>query len=293
MTSSESESKRSYDRKFFNNKSYYQNYEQNSNRRNFNSYRTFHKTNNAYHNNLQRRIERQSRIEVIKVKRETSNEQNSMSKQKSDKRDRETDRRFFENDRHRRFFEKNRQKQNDNNKQKKNRYDRYDKKNRYNEKFKAKAYLTHDENQNTDNESTNNDCENYHQSQNLTYFDSDYDFEKEFEATVLNIVAVNHFDCRRCAFVCSSNNQFHKHLRSATCIKFFSKSNINFQKVVLTRLSSNAMTYSDDVEESNSQIENNIFLIRFKINSNTEAGKHDPPVRGVGYEPVPSRRSIW
>ena len=86
----------------------------------------------------------------------------------------------------------------------------------------------------------------------------------------MNIVAVNHFCCRRCVFVCSSNNQFHKYLRSATCIKFFSKSNINLQKVVLTRFSSNSMTYSDNVEESNSQVENNISLIRFKINSNTD-----------------------
>ena len=129
-----------------------------------------------------------------------------MFKQEFDKRIKKTNRRFFENDRYRQFFEKNKQRQDDNNKQKKNRYDKYDKKNRYNEKFKTKAYLIYDENQNTDNESTNDDCENYHQSQNLTYFDSNYDFEEEFEATILNIVAVNHFCCRRCAFVCSSNN---------------------------------------------------------------------------------------
>ena len=84
MTNTESESKRLYDRKFFNNKSYYQNYEQNStsNRDNFNSYRVFFKTNNVYHNNLQNRNYRSSRMEVIiKIKRKILHEQNfSMSR---------------------------------------------------------------------------------------------------------------------------------------------------------------------------------------------------------------------
>ena len=79
MTNAESKSKRSYDRKFFNNKSYYQNYEQILilNRDNFNLYRALFKTNNAYHNNLQSRNHCSSRIEIIiKIKRKTSSKQN-------------------------------------------------------------------------------------------------------------------------------------------------------------------------------------------------------------------------
>lgn len=75
---------------------------------------------------------------------------------------------------------------------------------------------------------------------------------------------------RRCSFIFSLNNQFHKHLRSAKCIKNFSNLYINSLKNNLTKFLSKIITYSNNVEMTIFHAKNSIFLIRLKVDSNKD-----------------------
>ena len=86
------------------------------------------------------------------------------------------------------------------------------------EKVKTKIYLI----QNIDQENDDND--DYHDADNLNYFDSDYNNEKNDIETTVSFAMISKITCRRCKLTLKSNNALHKHLR--TCI-------VNTNSVVL------------------------------------------------------------
>ena len=208
------------------------------------------------------RNDRSLRVKIItkmKNSRESSSEQNfSRSKNTNEKYEKKKNERSFENDRQKRD-ENDRQERDENDKQKRDKDDRqkrYDKKNKYDDRFKVKICLIYDD-QDTNNDTIIDDCENYHQSQNLEYFDFDYDFEEfsDFKITILTTTTTE-FSCRRCERIFFFNNQFHKHIRVAKCIK--------------------VQTRNKTIKWKNEAYLNNIFainddfisLISFKIHSN-------------------------
>ena len=107
-------------------------------------------------------------------------------------------------------------------------------------KFKVKTYLTQ---QDCNDNDSNDDVKE------LNYFDSDYENFDDFENTILiNNVILFEISCRRCHRIFSSNNQFHKHLRSRTCYDMFKKANAFFN--------------------AHDNAKSKIFLISFNVNSN-------------------------
>ena len=115
-----------------------------------------------------------------------------------------------------RTFENEKQKQDKTYDKKKEKY-RNDKRD---EKFKSKTYLIADKKQNDNNQNSDN-CENYNQSHDLEYFDSNYEYNESKNTDTLTLINTINFTCRRCANAFTSNNQFYKHLRNAKCIKSF------------------------------------------------------------------------
>ena len=211
-------------RRNLNSKQYYS-----SQKRNQNS-QSYRNKNHAYQDRSQMpRNDRFLRVEIIikmKNSRKSSSEQDFSRGKNNEKYDKKNER-FFENNR------------------------------RARDKFKIKTYLTHDDNQDTDNEIIIDDCENYYQSQNLQYFDSDYDFEKlsDFEITILT-TATTKFFCRRCDRIFFFNNQLHKHIKVAKCVKV---------QTTNKTIKWNNETYLNNIFAIN---DNSISLISFKIDSN-------------------------
>lgn len=142
---------------------------------------------------------------------------------------------------------------------KKDKYDKRnkcDKKNKYNRKkycdenFQAKVYLIHDhdEKQRCKNEKLfTDDCENYDQSQNLQYFNSNYDVDNSNNFDVTILIILTEFVCRRCVHVFLFNNRFHKHI--CKCVKF--------------ALSIDSTNSSVLIEVYTNNTHNAVFLIRF------------------------------
>ena len=190
---------RMYAKRFFTNKSFYQNAADRNTNRNFNqSSRSFtSRQDNAYQNN-QNRIERAKMKIIIKIENQKKINERDFDKKKqinTDKRRRND--RSFEND-----------------KQKQERaFDRNEKKRYRDEKLKIKAYVIENE-QNFENE-----CSDYHQFEELSYFDSNYDFDESDDSEITVLANTIDFVCRRCIKIFASNNQFHHHLRIANCDK--------------------------------------------------------------------------
>ena len=226
-------------RRNLNSKQYYSNQKRSQNSQ---SYRN---KNHTYQNRSQMsRNDRFFRVKIIikmKNSRKSSSEQDFFKSKNNEKYDKKNER-LFENDKQKR--------------DKNDRQEKYDKKNKYDDRFKVKIYLIHDDNQNTDNEIITDDCENYHQSQNLQYFDFDYDFEKlsDFEITVLTTTTTE-FSCRRCDRIFFFNNQLHKHIRVMKCIKTQSTSKTKKSETYL-----NIFAINDDF----------ISLISFKVDLNKD-----------------------
>ena len=179
----------------------------------------FSKQENAYQNNSQNRITRLSQVEItLKV-----------DNSKKSERDFDRDDRNKSYDFKKRYKEKLRHKE-------RNRFMN----DKNNKKFKAKTYLTQ---QNCDDNDSNDDVKE------LNYFDSNYENFDDFENTILiNNVILFEISCRRCHRIFSSNNQFHKHLRSRTCYDMFKKANAFFN--------------------AHDNAKSKIFLISFNVNSN-------------------------
>lgn len=76
-----------------------------------------------------------------------------------------------------------------------------------------------DQNLNNNNQE-NDECSDYHQFENLAFFDSNYDFENSDNLNTTILTNTVNFVCRRCFKVFLFNNQFYNHLRIAKCDKF-------------------------------------------------------------------------
>ena len=85
-------------------------------------------------------------------------------------------------------------------------------------KVKTKTYLTQDIDQ------KNDDNDDYHDADNLNYFDFDYNDKKNDIKTTISFAMISRITCRRCKLTLKFNNALHKHLK--TCI-------INTNSVVL------------------------------------------------------------
>ena len=193
---------RIYTKRFFINKSFYQDVA-NKNRNFSQSSRSFFsKQENAYQNNTQNRIIRLSQVEItVKV------DNMKKSEREFDKDDR--NKTYDVKERYREKFKQKNRFTNDKNKK----------------KFRAKTYLTQ---QDCDDENDSND-----DIKKLNYFDSNYENFDDFENTIL----INHtisfeISCRRCHRIFSSNNQLHRHLRSRTCHDTFKKANAFFNAMI-------------------------------------------------------------
>ena len=163
----------------------------------------FYRNNNAYQNSRQKRSDRSLKREiVIKVER-TSNERD------------DKDWRNISHDKKDRYRERDRNKSR--NKITTENIDK-DFKDMNKEKIKTKTYLIQDIDQ------ENDDNDDYHDADNLNYFDSDYNNEKNDIETTVSFAMISKITCRRCKLTLKSNNALHKHLR--TCI-------INANSIVL------------------------------------------------------------
>ena len=181
-------------------KSYYDN-ERNMNRLYFNRNSRFSNlSNNAYQDyqkrerrrDIQDRRNEKSRLKVIiKVKERLS------------------DREFEKNNRN--TFYNDRSKRRRFNERYKSDYKNEQNKNIYKNKRKVRTYLAQ-KNEFLDDQ---NDYENYHQSQDLNYFNSDFDENDDIEITVSLIITFR-FTCRRCKTTLNSNNALHRHFK--TCV---------------------------------------------------------------------------
>ena len=169
---------------------YYQNFSERNNNRYFNrDVRISLKSNNAYQNTRQnnprndrdRDRERSSRIKIttrIKKKQSSEREFDNFRNKDYDKRDR----------------------------YRKKSFEKFKIKNKEKNKDKVKTFLTKDAEKNSDN------LKNYYQSENLSYFDLDY--EQEDAKISAHLVTSLASQCRQCKASFSSNNRLHQHLRT-------------------------------------------------------------------------------
>ena len=148
-----------------------------------------YRNNNAYQNSRQKQSDRSLKVKII-IKIETSNDRNDKNwrNKSNDKRDRYRDKNRYRN---------------------KDEIDK-DFKNIDKEKFKTKTYMTQNE------QKINDDYEKYHDSDNLNYFDSDYDEKNENIDVTVSLTIISRITCRRCKLTLQSNNALHKHLK--TCV---------------------------------------------------------------------------
>ena len=178
-------------------KSYYRN-ERNANY--FNRINRFSKSNNAYKNYQDREREKPRMKVTIKIeKKSISNE------------------REFAKNNERKFAKNNRNKTYNNERHRYKSRDKYKTENKsqhlnsYKNKKKIKAFVFAKKNM-SNNDS---DVEDYHQSEDLAYFDSnhdDYDYDDNSKVSAHLIIA-SEFSCRQCKISFASNNLLHKHLR--------------------------------------------------------------------------------
>ena len=102
-------------------------------------------------------------------------------------------------------------------------------------KDKAKAFLS------AENSAEIDDLKNFHQNENFTYYNSDYDENDDYiesNITVSLIVAMN-IICRQCKAFFQSNNAFHKHLKC--CLKEKIENN-NITTIYVETVSTNSNT---------------------------------------------------
>ena len=197
----------------------------------------FYARNNAYQGVSQDRNDLRPRMKVsIKVESNEKSSEQESSKEKQIDTGKRRDSRTFEAERQKN--DKNRKNRYRDDSYRDDRYrddsyrddryrddryrdDRYRDDRYRNEKFKTRVYLITDDDQaDNDQDENEDDCENYHQSHDLSFFDSDYDFDEtdNSEIMILITTAISYV-CRRCNLTFTSNNQLHKHLRFAKCIK--------------------------------------------------------------------------
>ena len=178
-------------------KSYYRN-ERNANY--FNRINRFFKSNNAYRNYQNREREKPRMKVTIKI------EEKSISNERE-----------FAKNNERRFAKDNRNKVYNNERHRYRSRDRYKTENKnqhlnsYRNKEKIKAFVFAKKNM-SNNDS---DIEDYHQFEDLAYFDSnhdDYDYDDNSKISIHLIIA-SEFNCRQCKISFSSNNLLQKHLR--------------------------------------------------------------------------------
>ena len=102
------------------------------------------------------------------------------------------------------------------------------------DKNKIKTFLTERNNLNLKKQ-IDVDFENYYQSNDMTYFDSNYDEQKEFEISV-HIATSSKIQCRQCKISFLFNNRLHQHLRVIECDRNFHIINKQdyFKTVLLT-----------------------------------------------------------
>ena len=208
------------------NKSVYQSHDEKNIERtsNFNrDDKSPHKFINAYNNSRQKRQERNDRPRVniiIKIENRTSR----------------NDREFDKN-----VANKYKERNYDRNKQHDRRTKDKDIKN------KAKTFVSSKNISNTEC-----DLKNYHQFENLAYYDFDYEEDEynEFDTTT-NVAVITSIICRQCKVFFSSNNALHKHL------KFCRKKVIHINE----KNNNISTTYAETITFST-------FIRRFNIDSN-------------------------
>ena len=136
-----------------------------------------------------------------------------------------------------------------------------EKKNKENKnKDKTKTFVTAKKSAENDSE-----LENYHQFENLTYYDSNYnekEDQKKFESEI-NLTMITKVICRRCKAFFLSKNALHKHLK----ICFNIKKTIRDEKKnnVLSISKSAITTYAETVFSDVV-----IFILRFNIDANKD-----------------------
>ena len=224
--------KKKFNRKY--SKSFYQNYSERNMKRDsyFNrDNRSLFNFNNAYNNQRQKRKNHFFRVKIIIKIEKAMLKGRNFDKYKHDKtcnnvkRDKYKDRETI---------------------------NKYDDRNIEKNKVKVKTYPAQkDENL---HESKNDiDYENYHHSQNLNYFDFDYD-EKNNTTITINLIMTFKLTCRQCKTIIKSNNALHRHLK--TCVKIVDVNSvtvyINSNKKFLS--TSNSIS----IKSSNVNVNNNI-----------------------------------
>ena len=153
-----------------------------------------YRNNNAYQNSRQKQSDRSLKMKII-IKIETSNDRN------------DKDWRNKSNDKKNRYRDRNKYK---NKNEVETNIDK-DLKDIDKKKFKIKTYMT----QNHIEQKTDENYENYHDSDNLNYFDLDYDENENIDVTV-SLAIISRITCRRCKLTLQFNNALHKHLK--TCV---------------------------------------------------------------------------
>ena len=153
-----------------------------------------YRNNNAYQNSRQKQSDRSLKVKII-IKIETSNDRNDKDwrNKSSDKKNRYRNKNKYKNkDEVKTSIDKN--------------FKNIDK-----EKFKIKTYMT----QNHIEQKIDENYENYHDFDNLDYFDHDYDENENIDVTV-SLAIISRITCRRCKLTLQFNNALHKHLK--TCV---------------------------------------------------------------------------
>ena len=195
------------------------------------SNRDSYRMNKAYQNDFQKRRNDRSRVNITT---------------KIEKRSKQSEKKFDKNVKNKSY---------DRIKSNRNRYEikykqkiEYKQKNERNKndssKKKIKAFVT------TENKSNDfdDDLKNYHQFENLSYYDSNYEYENmnEFDITI-NLTMISDIVCRQCQTSFSSNNALHKHLKF--CRKIDNTSALN-AAISFSKISSFIFRFNVDVNKN-------------------------------------------
>lgn len=213
-------------RKFFVNKSYYQSNDKKFNQDYVDSNRNFCKIDNVYQNDIWKkwRNDRHRMNIIIKIEKRF----------KQSKRN-------FDRDNKKQFYDERKYNRNRNRNIKYKKKDVEIKSKNDESKEKAKIFVTAKNNL----EKSDCDLKNFHQFENFSYYDSNYDNAQNDESDItINFAVTSDVICRQCKAFFSSNNVFYKHLK-------FCRNSVNTIFIIFSNITSFVFRFNVDANNKN------------------------------------------
>ena len=101
--------------------------------------------------------------------------------------------------------------------------------------------------QNHIEQKTDDDYENYHDFDNLNYFDFDYDENEDIDVTI-NLAIISRITCRRCKLTLQFNNALHKHLKTCVAKIDANALHVTFKKSSSTTIKCSNVDVNKDID---------------------------------------------